>query len=325
MSMVLAVMEIKEGGLRKVSLEVLSQARMVADAMAAQVTALVISGQDTGVDAGKLGACGADQVLLASDAKFSAYQGEYFRQAVVAAMDHCLPAVVLFPATSMGRDLAPRIAAAKNAALASDCIALRWQEEGLIAQKPLYAGKVIAEMALQGALQMASLRPNVFPVREVRPGQSAAVVQLALPALAAKAALKEVRKRDTSRLDVSDAEIILCGGRGMRAPENFKILEEIAELLGGAVGATRAAVDSGWRPHSEQVGQTGKVVSPNLYIMSGASGSIQHWAGMSGSKCIVAINKDPNAPIMQRADYCVVGDLFEILPALKEEIVKLRG
>jgi electron transfer flavoprotein alpha subunit len=325
MSMVLAVTEIKDGGLRKVSLEVTSQARILADAMGAKVTALVIAGPESAIDAAGLGTYGADAVLLAADTRLAVYHGEYFKQVVTAALEHCNADVVLFPATSMGRDLAPRVAAAKGAALASDCIGLSWKEGGLAAQKPLYAGKVVAEIFLQGGVQMASLRPNVFAAQQSRPGQNAPVSPLPSPALAARVVLKEVRKRDNSRMDVSDADVIVCGGRGMRAAENFGMLEEIAELLNGAVGATRAVVDAGWRPHSEQVGQTGKVVSPNLYIMCGASGSIQHWAGMSGSKCIVAINKDPNAPILQRADYSIVGDLFEIVPALKEEIKKLRG
>ena len=322
MSMVLAIAEIKEMGLRKVSLEVVSAARRVADAMGGDVTALVIAGAGDIDGLARLGEFGADNVLLAADEKLQSWQGDYFRAIISAAIDHCGAAVVLFPATAMGRELAPRVAAARGAALACDCIAVEWREQGLEVKKPLYAGKVIAEIALEGPLQMVSLRPNVLPAVLSRPGRDAVVHPLTLPAWSAKTTLVEVREREDARLDVSDADIVLCGGRGMRAPENFKILEEIASLLGGAVGATRAVVDAGWRPHSEQVGQTGKVVSPQLYIICGASGSIQHWAGMSGSKCIVAINKDPQAPIMQRADYSLVGDLFEILPVLQEEIAK---
>ncbi|HOT97689.1 MAG TPA: electron transfer flavoprotein subunit alpha/FixB family protein [bacterium] len=325
MSMILAVAEIQEGHLRKVSREVVTQARLLADAAKGKVTALVIAAPGAAGEAATLGSFGADQVLLAEEERLEAYNGTIYRNLVVAAIKQTSAAVVLFPATSIGRDLSPRVAAATGAALASDCTGLAWQEGGVEVQKPLYAGKVIAEMALSGPLQMVTLRPNLFPAQEVRPGQSAVVVPLVLPDWSSPVALQEVRKRDTSRLDVSDAAIVLTGGRGMRGPEHFKILEEIAGMLDGAVGATRAVVDAGWRPHSEQVGQTGKVVSPDLYLMCGASGSIQHWAGMSGSKCIVAINKDPNAPIMQRADYSVVGDLFEILPLLKEELARLRG
>ncbi|HNW58627.1 MAG TPA: electron transfer flavoprotein subunit alpha/FixB family protein [bacterium] len=325
MPMVLAVTEMQDGRLRKTSREVVSQARQIADAMGAEVTALMMTGPANAEEGASLGSCGASQVLLARATLLENYHGELYRQAVLAAIAQTDATVVLFPATSMGRDLAPRVAAARGAALASDCTGLTWQEGGLIAQKPLYAGKVMAELTLTGPLQMASLRPNLFPVRDLFPGQNAAIVPLELPALTAKAVLQEVRRRDASHLDVSDAEIILCGGRGMRGPDNFGLLEEIAAKLGGAVAATRAVVDSGWRPHRDQVGQTGKVVSPNLYIMCGASGSIQHWAGMSGSRCIVAINKDPNAPIMQRADYRLIGDLFEVLPVLKEEIARLRG
>lgn len=323
--MILAITELKDGVLRKSALEVTAQARLLADAMGGQVTALVIAGAAGLAEAGRLGTYGADAVLLAADAALENYHGEYFQQVVAAALEQCQPAVVLLPATAMGRDLAPRVAAVTGAALAADCTGISWKESNLVVHKPLYAGKVIAEIALSGPLQIASLRPNCFSALEHRPGGAAPVQPLALPALATKAALKEVRRREGSRMDVSDAEVVVTGGRGMRGPEHFGLLEETASLLGGAVGATRAVVDAGWRPHSEQVGQTGKVVSPKLYIMCGASGSIQHWAGMSGSKCIVAINKDPNAPILQRADYGVVGDLFEVLPALNEELKKLRG
>lgn len=325
MPMVLAVAEVADKGLRRVSHEVTGQAHLLAEAMGGQVTALVITGSAGSVDAGELGAYGADQVLLAADQFLVAFQGDQYAEVVKAAIGQCGAAVVLFPATAAGRELAPRVAAAMDAALASDCIAIGWQEGGVTAQKPLYAGKVIADVALSGELQIASLRPGLFPAQACRPGWSAPVTALVLPPLTARAHLREVRGGDANRLDVSEADVILCGGRGMRAPENFALLEELAAMLGGAVGATRAVVDAGWRPHSEQIGQTGKVVSPSLYIMCGASGSIQHWAGMSGSRCIVAINKDPNAPIMQRADYSITGDLFEVLPALKEEIGRLRG
>ncbi len=325
MPMILAVTEIQDGRLRKVSREVVTQARLLADAAGGEVTALVIASGGDGEEAAALGRFGADKVLLAEEERLEHYTAAAWRKVVVAAIAESSAAIVLFPATSIGRDLAPRVAAASGAALASDCTAVAWQEGGMVVQKPLYAGKLVAEMALSGPLQMVSLRPNLFPAVECRPGQNAAVTPLNLPDLTSTVRLQEVRKRDTSRLDVSDASIILTGGRGMRGPEHFGLLEEIAGLLDGAVGATRAVVDAGWRPHREQVGQTGKVVSPELYIMCGASGSIQHWAGMSGSKCIVAINKDPNAPIMQRADYSITGDLFEILPLLKEEIARLRG
>jgi electron transfer flavoprotein alpha subunit len=172
---------------------------------------------------------------------------------------------------------------------------------------------------------MATLRPNIFPAMEPDDSNSASVQSLELPEVSSNLELKEFRAAAGSKMDISEADVIVTGGRGMRSPDNFSILEELAQILGGAVGATRAAVDADWRPHSEQVGQTGKTVNPNLYLMFGASGSIQHWAGMSGAKCIVAVNKDPNAPIIERADYSIVGDLFEVAPAITEEIKKLKG
>ncbi len=325
MSTILAVTEIKDKNIRKAGLEVVAQARQVADATGGQVSALVISGPEVDVNPAQLGAYGADEVLVASDAKLTAYHSDYYKQVVLAALQKTAASVVLFPATSLGKDLAPRVAAAAKAVLVSDCTALSWKEDGLAADKPLYAGKVVAQLKLQGDVQMASLRPGVFNAQLLRAGQNAAVANLDLPAFSSKVTLKEIRKKDSCKMDVSDADIIVTGGRGMRSAEGFALLEELAGLLNGAVGATRAVVDVGWRPHDEQVGQTGKVVSPSLYFMCGASGSIQHWAGMSGSKCIVAINKDANAPILQRADYSIVGDVFEVLPVLTEEVRKLRG
>ena len=325
MSTILAMIELKDKSFRKAGLEVLTQARRIADARSGVVIALVVAGTDAGVEAAQLGAWGADEVLLASDARLAEYHSDYYKQTLLAALNKTGAKVVLFPATAMGKDLAPRAAAAASAVLASDCTGLEWQEGGLVIEKPLYAGKLLAQLRLSGDVQMASLRPGVFPAEVIREGQSATVTPLAVPVFSSKVTVQENRPKTSGKLDVSDAEIIVTGGRGMRSAEGFALLEELAGLLNGAVGATRAVVDAGWRTHDEQVGQTGKVVSPALYIMCGASGSIQHWAGMSGSKCIIAINKDPNAPIFQRADYGIVGDVFEVLPVLSEEVKKIHG
>jgi electron transfer flavoprotein alpha subunit len=324
MSTILTIAEVKEGIFRKSSLEVISQARIIADQKQAKIVVLAIGGEIKDQPAG-LGEYGADHVLLAEDAKLATYNPDFYKTVVLTAVEKTGAEMILLSATTLGQDLAPRIAAKLNAVLASDCTGLTIANGTLEVDRPLYAGKVTAKVLLSGQIQMASLRPNVFNASKNRAGQTATVEKIALPTLSSGVSLKEFRRTGGNKMDVSDAEIIVTGGRGVRSADNFKVLEELAASLNAAVGATRAVVDSGWRLHEDQIGQTGKVVSPNLYVMCGASGSIQHWAGMSGSRCIVAINKDANAPIFQRADYGIVGDLFEIVPALTTEIKKFRG
>lgn len=324
MATFLTISELKDNSFRKVCFEIVTQARRLADQSGGQVVALHI-GADENAKSAVLGEYGADKVISVTDGSLTNYHPEVYTTIVTEAIQKTGASFVLFPATIMGKDLAPRVAARLDAVLASDCTGIEIAGGQLQVEKPLYAGKVKATVSLSGAMQMVSIRPNVLPAVIRSAGAQAAVEKMPLPGVTAKVTLKEVRKKDNNKLDVSDADIIVTGGRGMRAAENFKLIEELASVLGAAVGATRAAVDSGWRPHEDQVGQTGKVVSPNLYILCGASGSIQHWAGMSGSKCIVAVNKDANAPIFQRADYGIVGDLFEVVPALTEEVKKIRG
>ena len=233
--------------------------------------------------------------------------------------------IVLFSATAMGKDLAPRVAVRLNAGLATDCISLKVEGGDVIATRPIYAGKVLVDLKIQSAVKVFSLRPNVFPTVQsdsVNCNVESAAVEFADKDFETK--VVEINQT-VGKLDVAEADIIVTGGRGMKGPEHFTIIEELAGLLGGAVGASRAVVDAGWRPHSEQVGQTGKTVSPTLYFAVGVSGAIQHLAGMSSSKYIVAINKDKEAPIFQVADYGIVGDAFEVLPAVTREVKKLLG
>jgi electron transfer flavoprotein alpha subunit len=263
-------------------------------------------------------------VLLATHERFGLYDAAGYASACVAAVRAVSPAVVLFPASAMGRDLAPRVAARLGVGLASDCTALAFEEGRLVATRPVYAGKAVLRVAFKGTPAIASLRPKLFAPVE-RAGAGAAVEPLAADPGPARATVRELAAAAAERLDLTESEIIVSGGRGLKGPENFVILEELALALGATVGASRAVVDAGWRPHSDQVGQTGKTVSPKLYVAVGISGAIQHLAGMSSSRCIVAINKDPEAPIFKVADYGLVGDLFEVVPALTDAVRKLNA
>lgn len=323
MSAILVVTEYKNGEIRKPSLETLGEARRAADNSGATVAALVIGSGVNDAAAG-LGAYGADIVLTADQDALASYNPDAYKAIAVQAVQSQNADVVLMAATDHGKDLAPRIAAPLDAAVASDCLSLEIGEV-LTARRPMYAGKAIATVAVKSKIKLATLRPNMFAVEGADDSRSAEVKALDLPELASRQTVKEVRASGDDKMDLTEANVIVTGGRGMKDPSNFAMLEEVAELLEGVVGATRAAVDAGWRPQSDQVGQTGKTVSPNLYFMMGASGSIQHWAGMSNAKCIVAVNKDPAAPIMEKADYSIVGDLFEVVPVLTEEIKKIRG
>jgi len=234
------------------------------------------------------------------------------------------PAVVLFGGTSNGRDLAPRVAARLNAGVASDVDRLEWTGGKLRARRPVYSGKAFATVEITGAPAMATTRPNAFPAEESG-GGAAEIVEVAVPQIEVKARLVETKMSEAGELTIAEADIIVSGGRGLKEARNFSLVRDLAHAIGGAVGASRATVDAGWIDHQHQVGQTGRVVSPNLYIAAGISGAIQHLAGMSSSKHIVAINKDAEAPIFRVADLGVVGDLFQILPALTQEVTKAKA
>jgi len=315
MSAILVIAEQEGGIFRKGSFETVAQARKIADRIDAQVIVLVLA-PDPASDSSTFAELGADRIMAAAGPQFDHMTVDLCYPAVLAAAREVNAGLVILTATTLGKDLAPRLAVALDAALASDCTAFEVDGNEIEVERPLYAGKVLARLRLKAQVKILTLRPNVFESPVSRPGSEVKVEPFDPPASESPAELVELNRSEGASVDVSEADVIVTGGRGMRGPENFKILTELADLLNGAVGATRAAVDAGWRPHKDQVGQTGKVVSPKLYIMCGASGSVQHWAGMSGSKCIVAINRDANAPIVSRADYSIVGDLFEVVPAL---------
>jgi electron transfer flavoprotein alpha subunit len=323
---ILVFAEQKGGTFKKGAYEAVSHGRRLADELECDLIALVM-GLDMEEIAPTLGKYGADRVLVADDPILENYNAEAYAATFLEAVEQEEPEIILLTSSAMGKDLSPRVAAAIDAGLATDCTEAWIEDEKLRVKRPVYAGKSLITVDFVGTPAMASLRPNVFTLGEVDESRTAEVdeLEVTIEEEELRARVKEFIAAAGAKMDLTEADIIVSGGRGMKGPENYNILEDLADLLGGVVGASRAAVDAGWRPHADQVGQTGKTVTPNLYVACGISGAIQHLAGMSSSKCIVAINKDPDAPIFEVADYGVVGDLFNVVPVLTEEIKKVKG
>lgn len=317
MTDVLVVLEVRDGAIRPVSLEAVGAARQVADASGGG-TVTALAPERAQADAAALGAAGADKVLVAGADAHSA-DGAAATAARVARETGA--GLVLLAATARGKDLAGRVAALLESGLAADCLEVQSDGDGLLFTRPVYAGKARLQVRVRGPVPVASLRPNFF-----KPAGREATAEVAeVAAEEGKARVTGMAGRKEGRPDVAEAAIVVSGGRGMGSADNWRLLEAVADALpGAALGASRAVVDLGWRPHSEQVGQTGKTVAPELYVAAGISGAIQHLAGMSTSKVIVAINKDPEAPIFQHATYGIVGDVLEVLPRLAEELRKAR-
>jgi len=319
MANVIAVLEQRDGTLKRVSREVLTAARTLADAMDGEAHALVIG--PSGVSGDGLGEYGADKVFVAADDALALYQSDLYAATTADVVQGGDYGVVILAATAMGKDLAPRVAARLGCTLATDVTAIQY-DGGVVVTRPVYAGKAVYRLKLTGAPSVVSLRPNaVAPEQNAKAG---AVEATSVAGGPARATTVEVKQPDRAALDVAEASVVVSGGRGLKGAEHFKLIEDLAAAVGGAVGASRAVVDAGWRSHAEQVGQTGKTVSPSLYFAVGISGAIQHLAGIRTAKVIVAINKDPDAPIFKVADYGIVGDLFEIVPRLTEEIKKVK-
>jgi electron transfer flavoprotein alpha subunit len=317
---VLVVAEQVDGSFRKIAYEAVSEGRRLADAMGELLTGVVL-GSGIEAIAGELGRYGADKTLVGDDPALADYTTEAYANVLFDIVKERDPKVVLLGASMRGKDLSARLAACLDTGLAMDCVALRVDGDTVMATRPMFGGKVLAEVSIQGTPQMAAIRPNVMEI--VAAEKAAEVETVAVHVGVVKTRLLEKKVEGGARMDLTEADIIVSGGRGMGGPD-FSLLEELAETLGGTVGASRSAVDEGWRSHSDQVGQTGKVVSPSLYIACGISGAIQHLAGMGTSKYIVAINKDSEAPIFKKADYGIVEDLFKVVPALTAEVKKLE-
>lgn len=320
MAKVFVIAEHRDGRLKKTTFELLG-----ASSAAGNETHAILLGEGVSALAKELGQYGAKTVHVVDNAALKFYTSEAYSKAAVEILKKHNPEIVLGSHTPTGRDLMPRIAARLGVGLASDCTQLAFEGSKIKVRRPVYSGKATAEVEFLGAgPQVASMRANALGIPKADASKAAEVVTETVDLGGLVTKVTDVQKGSSGRPDVTEASIVVSGGRSLKSAENFKMLEDMADVLGAAVGASRAAVDAGFRPHRDQVGQTGKVVSPTLYIACGISGAIQHLAGMRTSKTIVAINMDQEAPIFQVADYGLVGDIFQIIPILKDEFKKLK-
>jgi len=326
MAAVCAFVETAKGQLKKSAAQVLGEGRRLADTLGGDLDAVVVGNGVTAL-ANDIAALGADRVLVADAELYENFSVDGYVKALLKAVAASSPKVVLLAASVVGKDLGPALAAKSKSALLTDVTGVEAGDGHVTVTKPIYAGKAIATVKASTETVIATLRPNVFEAAEPEAGRSAPVevIDAGVSAGDLRSVVKEVLAKASEKLDLTEADIIVSGGRGLKGAENWTLVEQLAEAVGGVCGASRAVVDAGWRPHEEQVGQTGKTVSPKLYIAVAISGAIQHLAGMRTSKCIVAINTDPEAPIFKVADYGIVGDAFEVVPVLAEELKKLRS
>jgi electron transfer flavoprotein alpha subunit len=317
---VFVITEQRDNAFRKVSFEAVSEGRRVADGLGTDLTAVVVGSGIEGL-AAELEKYGPDKILLADDPALADYTTDAYTNVIADLVQSVDPAVIILGASAQGKDLSARLAARLDAGLAMDCTAVKLADGNLTFTRPMFGGKIFADVEIDGALQIAAIRPNVMDITEAP--RECATEKPAVNVGDVKTTVAEKSMDSGDKVELTEADIVVSGGRGTSG--NFDAIEQLATALGGAVGASRSAVDEGWRPHSDQVGQTGKVVSPGLYIACGISGAIQHLAGMSTSKYIVAINKDPEAPIFSKADLGIVGDLAQIVPAMTEEMKKISS
>ena len=319
---ILVVSDIQNGSLRSVNAEVYTAAATLSPATSKPLATLMIGGSNLEVLTVTAGAYGIGTAKLVEDAQLARYSPDAYAAVVAEAIRQTNASVVLMGATFTGKDLMARVAQILNAGLVQDCIDIRVDEGGLVFKRPMYAGKVHAEVRVTSSVVLATIRPKSY--KPIENPVSIAVERLAIDVPAPKVVVTAYEGSTNGKMDVTEADVIVSGGRGMQNADNWGIIEELADLLGAATGCSRPVSDDGWRPHEEHIGQTGKTVSPDLYIACGISGAIQHVAGVSSSKYIVAINKDPEAPIFKVADYGIVGDVFDVLPAMTEAVKKLK-
>lgn len=320
---VLVFVEQRDGKIKSSALEALTVGARLAGSPAD--AAAVVVGSDAGALAAQLAGYGIDKIYTVSGADFALYNALAYAAAVDAAIKDFSAQVVVGVASPMGRDFFPRLAARHDAALLTDVISVEWKDGALHGTKPMYAGKCRAHLASQNSnIHFVTIRPNVMPAQKTGAGAATASA-LQVSGVSSQSKTTEIRKGKSEKADLTEAALIISGGRAMGNADNFKILHECADVIGATVGASRAAVDSGYATHDMQVGQTGKTVNPNLYIACGISGSIQHMAGMRTSKVVVAVNTDKDAPIFTIANYGIVGDLFQVVPVLTKKLKDLVG
>ncbi len=317
---ILAITEQVDGTFKNISFEVISTGKKLVETTGGPLTAAVL-GAGVNAMASQAAEYGADRILVVDDEGLKDGLADACIQAVAQLVAASDPAVVLIGATSLGKDIAARLSARLNAPLAMDCVDVRADGDRIVATRPMYGGKVLADVSLSGSPAIVAIRPRAM---ESVAAQGAGEVEKVAVSLDETTLSLVEKHMETGKVELTEADVVVTGGRGMGG-DDFAIVEALAKALGGAVGASRSAVDEGWRPVSDQVGQTGKVVAPNLYIACGVSGAIQHLAGMASSRVVVAINKDPEAPIFSKCDFGIVGDLFEVVPALTAEMEKLKG
>lgn len=320
---ILVFAEQRENRLKKTAFEAVRAAYDLGAQLGASVSALVL-GSGSASLAGELGAYGASRVIAVDTPDLARYSSTAFAKVIATVAAQKKTDVLILSASQMGKDLAPRVAVKLGGGLAADLIALTVRDGEIVGTRPVYAGRALLDVRVTTPVKVFTLRPNVFTASPVDGTASVETIAVSLEEADFACVATDVQVA-SGRPDVTEADIIVSGGRGMKGPENFALIEKLADVLGAGVGASRAVVDAGWRPHDEQVGQTGKTVSPTLYVACGISGAVQHLAGMSSSKYIVAVNKDKDAPIFQVADYGIVGDVFEVLPELTEQLKKALG
>jgi electron transfer flavoprotein alpha subunit len=317
---VFAITEQRDGEFRKVSFEAVSEGRRVADGLGTELTAVVLG---SGIDglAEELKKYGPDKILVGDDPALADYTTDAYTNVLVEFIQSSDPAVIITGASAQGKDLSGRLAARLDAGVAMDCVEIKLDNGDLTYTRPMFGGKIVANVEIEGSPQIVAIRPNVMSITEN--SKECSIEKPAVQVGDLKTKVIEMKMETGDKVELTEADIIVSGGRGTGG--DYAAIEALANEMGAAVGASRSAVDEGWRPHSDQVGQTGKTVSPALYVACGISGAIQHLAGMSTSKYIVAINKDEEAPIFSKADLGIVGDLFELVPAITEEVKKLKG
>ena len=324
MGNVLVIVEHENGVLKSYSKELLSKGGELAGSLGGAVMSLAFGPAGEGAVKAS-GVFGVKEGVVVEGEGYANYIGESFSAALFKVVGEVKPQVILASASVLGKDLLPRVSVKLKAGLATDCVELSIADNELKARRPIFAGKALVDVNFKSAIQMATARPNSFPVQEKNSGKEASVKKIKISSPALKIKVKEIKKKEKGSVDLGEAEVVVSGGRAVGNAENFKYIRELADAVGGAVGASRAAVDAGYISHDHQVGQTGKTVNPKLYIVCGISGAIQHLAGMRTSKVIVAINKDKEAPIFSKADYGIVGDIFQVLPVLSKKFRELLG